>query len=89
MSLDIGSLNTDSLLGQNSSNKDSINFNQDENSLLSDFIKENGYSNEYSINKQTVNSDVKNNIIELSEYKRSLLNFVIDQNNKIMELIKQ
>ena len=43
MSLDIGSLNTDSLLGQNSSNKDSINFNQDENSLLSDFIKENGY----------------------------------------------
>ena len=26
MSLDIGSLNTDSLLGQNSSNKDSINF---------------------------------------------------------------
>ena len=85
MSLDIGSLNTDSLLGQNSSNKDSINFNQDENSLLSDFIKENGYSN----NKQTENSDVKNNIIELSEYKRSLLNFVIDQNNKIMELIIQ
>ena len=85
MSLDIGSLNTDSLLGQNSSNKDSINFNQDENSLLSDFIKENGYSN----NKQTENSDVKNNIIELSEYKRSLLNFVIDQNNKIMALIKQ
>ena len=85
MSLDIGSLNTDSLLGQNSSNKDSINFNQDENSLLSDFIKENGYSN----NKQTENSDDKNNIIELSEYKRSLLNFVIDQNNKIMELIKQ
>lgn len=85
MSLDIGSLNTDSLLGQNSSNKDSINFNQDENSLLSDFIKENGYSN----NKQTENSDVKNNIIELSEFKRSLLNFVIDQNNKIMELIKQ
>ena len=85
MSLDIGSLNTDSLLGQNSSNKDSINFNQDENSLLSDFIKENGYSN----NKQTENSDVKNNIIELSEYKRSLLNFVIDQNNKIMKLIKQ
>lgn len=85
MSLDIGSLNTDSLLGQNSSNKDSINFNQDENSLLSDFIKENGYSN----NKQTENSDVKNNIIELSEYKRSLLNFVIDQNNKIMDLIKQ
>lgn len=85
MSLDIGSLNTDSLLGQNSSNKDSINFNKDENSLLSDFIKENGYSN----NKQTENSDVKNNIIELSEYKRSLLNFVIDQNNKIMELIKQ
>ena len=62
MSLDIGSLNTDSLLGQNSSNKDSINFNQDENSLLSDFIKENGYSN----NKQTENSDVKNNIIEIS-----------------------
>lgn len=85
MSLDIGSLNTDSLLGQNSSNKDSINFNKDENSLLSDFIKENGYSN----NKQTENSDVKNNIIELSEYKRSLLNFVIDQNNKIMDLIKQ
>lgn len=85
MSLDIGSLNTDSLLGQNSSNKDSINFNQDENGLLSDFIKENGYSN----NKQTENSDVKNNIIELSEFKRSLLNFVIDQNNKIMELIKQ
>lgn len=85
MSLDIGSLNTSSLLGQNSSNKDSINFNKDENSLLSDFIKENGYSN----NKQTENSDVKNNIIELSEYKRSLLNFVIDQNNKIMELIKQ
>ena len=85
MSLDIGSLNTDSLLGQNSSNKDSINFNQDENSLLSDFIKENGYSN----NKQTENSDVKNNIIELSEYKRFLLNFVIDQNNKIMDLIKQ
>lgn len=85
MSLDIGSLNTDSLLGQNSSNKDSINFNQDENSLLSDFIKENGYSN----NKQTENSDLKNNIIELSEYKRSLLNFVIDQNNKIMDLIKQ
>lgn len=85
MSLDIGSLNTDSLLGQNSSNKDSINFNQDENSLLSDFIKENGYSN----NKQTENSDVKNNIIELSEYKRSLLNFVIDQNNKIIDLIKQ
>ena len=85
MSLDIGSLNTSSLLGQNSSNKDSINFNQDENSLLSDFIKENGYSN----NKQTENSDVKNNIIELSEYKRSLLNFVIDQNNKIMDLIKQ
>lgn len=85
MSLDIGSLNTDSLLGQNSSNKDSINFNQDENSLLSDFIKENGYSN----NKQTENSDVKNNIIELSEYKKSLLNFIIDQNNKIMELIKQ
>ena len=89
MSLDIGSLNTDSLLGQNSSNKYSINFNQDENSLLSDFIKENGYSNEYSINKQTENSDVKNNIIELSEYKRSLLNFVIDQNNKIIDLIKQ
>lgn len=85
MSLDIGSLNTSSLLGQSSSNKDSINFNQDENSLLSDFIKENGYSN----NKQTENSDVKNNIIELSEYKRSLLNFVIDQNNKIMDLIKQ
>lgn len=85
MSLDIGSLNTDSLLGQNSSNKDSINFNQDENSLLSDFIKENGYSN----NKQTENSDVKNNIIELSEFKRSLLNFVIDQNNKIIDLIKQ
>ena len=85
MSLDIGSLNTDSLLGQNSSNKDSINFNQDENSLLSDFIKENGYSN----NKQTENSDVKNNIIELSEYKKSLLNFIIDQNNKIMDLIKQ
>lgn len=85
MSLDIGSLNTDSLLGQNSLNKDSINFNQDENSLLSDFIKENGYSN----NKQTENSDVKNNIIELSEYKRSLLNFIIDQNNKIMDLIKQ
>lgn len=85
MSLDIGSLNTDSLLGQNSSNKDSINFNKDENSLLSDFIKENGYSN----NKQTENSDVKNNIIELSEYKKSLLNFVIDQNNKIMDLIKQ
>lgn len=85
MSLDIGSLNTDSLLGQNSSNKDSINFNKDENSLLSDFIKENGYSN----NKQTENSDVKNNIIELSEYKRSLLNFIIDQNNKIMDLIKQ
>lgn len=85
MSLDIGSLNTDSLLGQNSSNKDSINFNKDENSLLSDFIKENGYSN----NKQTENSDVKNNIIELSEYKRSFLNFVIDQNNKIMDLIKQ
>ena len=85
MSLDIGSLNTSSLLGQNSSNKDSINFNQDENSLLSDFIKENGYSN----NKQTENSDVKNNIIELSEYKKSLLNFVIDQNNKIMKLIKQ
>ena len=89
MSLDIGSLNTDSLLGQNSSNKDSINFNKDENSLLSDFIKENGYSNEYSSNKQTENSDVKNNIIELSGYKRSLLNFVIDQNNKIMDLIKQ
>lgn len=85
MSLDIGSLNTSSLLGQSSSNKDSINFNPDENSLLSDFIKENGYSN----NKQTENSDVKNNIIELSEYKRSLLNFVIDQNNKIMDLIKQ
>ena len=85
MSLDIGSLNTSSLLGQSSSNKDSINFNQDENSLLSDFIKENGYSN----NKQTENSDVKNNIIELSEFKRSLLNFVIDQNNKIMDLIKQ
>ena len=85
MSLDIGSLNTDSLLGQNSSNKDSINFNQDENSLLSDFIKE----NEYSIDKQIENSDVKNNIIELSEYKKSLLNFIIDQNNKIMELIKQ
>ena len=85
MSLDISSLNTSSLLGQSSSNKDSINFNQDENSLLSDFIKENGYSN----NKQTENSDVKNNIIELSEFKRSLLNFVIDQNNKIMELIKQ
>ena len=85
MSLDIGSLNTDSLLGQNSSNKDSINFNQDENSLLSDFIKE----NEYSIDKQIENSDVKNNIIELSEYKRSLLNFIIDQNNKIMDLIKQ
>lgn len=85
MSLDIGSLNTDSLLSQNSSNKDSINFNQDENSLLSDFIKENGYSN----NKQTENSDVKNNIIELSEYKKSLLNFVIGQNNKIMDLIKQ
>lgn len=85
MSLDIGSLNTDSLLGQNSSNKDSINFNKDENSLLSDFIKENGYSN----NKQTENSDVKNNIIELSEYKKSLLNFIIDQNNKIMDLIKQ
>lgn len=89
MSLDIGSLNTSSLLGQSSSNKDSINFNQDENSLLSDFIKENEYSNEHSINKQTENSDVKNNIIELSEYKRSLLNFVIDQNNKIMDLIKQ
>ena len=85
MSLDIGSLNTDSLLSQNSSNKDSINFNQDENSLLSDFIKE----NEYSIDKQIENSDVKNNIIELSEYKKSLLNFIIDQNNKIMELIKQ
>lgn len=85
MSLDIGSLNTDSLLGQNSSNKDSINFNQDENSLLSDFIKE----NEYSSDKQTENQDIKNNIIELSEYKKSLLNFVIDQNNKIMELIKQ
>lgn len=85
MSLDIGSLNTDSLLGQNSSNKDSINFNQDENSLLSDFIKE----NEYSIDKQIENSDVKNNIIELSEYKRSFLNFVIDQNIKIMDLIKQ
>ena len=85
MSLDIGSLNTDSLLGQNSSNKDSINFNKDENSLLSDFIKE----NEYSIDKQIENSDVKNNIIELSEYKKSLLNFIIDQNNKIMELIKQ
>lgn len=85
MSLDIGSLNTDSLLGQNSSNKDSINFNQDENSLLSDFIKENGYTN----NKQTENSDVKNNIIELSEYKKSLLNFIIEQNNKIMKLIKQ
>lgn len=85
MSLDIGSLNTDSLLGQNSSNKDSINFNQDENSLLSDFIKE----NEYSINKQAENSDVKNNIIELSEYKRSFLNFIIDQNIKIMDLIKQ
>ncbi len=85
MSLDIGSLNTDSLLGQNSSNKDSINFNQDENSLLSDFIKENGYSSD----KQNENQDVKNNIIELSEYKRSLLNFVIDQNNKIMDLIKQ
>ena len=85
MSLDIGSLNTDSLLGQNSSNKDSINFNQDENSLLSDFIKE----NEYSIDKQIENSDVKNNIIELSEYKKSLLNFIIDQNNKIMDLIKQ
>ena len=85
MSLDIGSLNTSSLLGQNSSNKDSINFNQDENSLLSDFIKE----NEYSIDKQIENSDVKNNIIELSEYKRSLLNFIIDQNIKIMDLIKQ
>ena len=85
MSLDIGSLNTDSLLSQNSSNKDSINFNQDENSLLSDFIKE----NEYSIDKQIENSDVKNNIIELSEYKRSLLNFIIDQNIKIMDLIKQ
>lgn len=85
MSLDIGSLNTDSLLSQNSSNKDLINFNQDENSLLSDFIKE----NEYSIDKQIENSDVKNNIIELSEYKRSLLNFIIDQNNKIMDLIKQ
>ena len=85
MSLDIGSLNTDSLLGQSSSNKDSINFNQDENSLLSDFIKE----NEYSSDKQNENQDVKNNIIELSEYKRSLLNFVIDQNNKIMDLIKQ
>lgn len=85
MSLDIGSLNTSSLLGQSSSNKDSINFNQDENSLLSDFIKE----NEYSSDKQNENQDVKNNIIELSEYKRSLLNFVIDQNNKIMDLIKQ
>lgn len=85
MSLDIGSLNTDSLLSQNSSNKDSINFNQNENSLLSDFIKE----NEYSIDKQIENSDVKNNIIELSEYKRSFLNFIIDQNNKIMDLIKQ
>ena len=85
MSLDIGSLNTDSLLSQNSSNKDSINFNQDENSLLSDFVKE----NEYSIDKQIENSDVKNNIIELSEYKRSLLNFIIDQNIKIMDLIKQ
>ena len=85
MSLDIGSLNTSSLLGQSSSNKDSINFNQDENSLLSDFIKE----NEYSSDKQNENQDVKNNIIELSEYKRSLFNFVIDQNNKIMELIKQ
>ena len=53
MSLDIGSLNTDSLLSQNSSNKDSINFNQDENSLLSDFVKE----NEYSIDKQIENSD--------------------------------
>ncbi len=85
MSLDIGSLNTSSLLGQSSSNKDSINFNQDENSLLSDFIKE----NEYSSDKQNENQYVKNNIIELSEYKRSLLNFVIDQNNKIMDLIKQ
>lgn len=85
MSLDIGSLNTDSLLGQSSSNKDSVNFNQDENSLLIDFIKE----NEYSSDKQTENQDIKNNIIELSEYKKSLLNFVIDQNNKIMELIKQ
>lgn len=85
MSLGIGSLNTDSLLGQNSSNKDSININQDENSLLSDFIKE----NEYSIDKQIENSDVKYNIIELSEYKRSFLNFVIDQNIKIMDLIKQ
>lgn len=85
MSLDIGSLNTSSLLGQSLSNKDSINFNQDENSLLSDFIKE----NEYSSDKQNENQYVKNNIIELSEYKRSLLNFVIDQNNKIMDLIKQ
>ena len=85
MSLDIGSLNTSSLLGQSSSNKDSVNFNQDENSLLIDFIKE----NEYSSDKQTENQDIKNNIIELSEYKKSLLNFVIDQNNKIMELIKQ
>lgn len=85
MSLDIGSLNTSSLLGRSSSNKDSVNFNQDENSLLVDFIKE----NEYSSDKQTENQDIKNNIIELSEYKKFLLNFVIDQNNKIMELIKQ
>lgn len=85
MSLDIGSLNTSSLLNQNSLKEDQKTFNQSENTLLNDFIKENALISD----KQTENSDNINNIIELSDYKKSLLNFVIDQNNKIIELIKQ
>lgn len=84
MSLDISSLNTSSLF-QNSLKEDQKTFNQSENTLLNDFIKENALIND----KQTGNSDNINNIIELSDYKKSLLNFVIEQNNKIIELIKQ
>lgn len=85
MSLNTSSLNANDLLNRKSLTEYQRTFNQDEDTLLNDFIKEKNIMGD----KQIENSSVENNIIELSEFKKSLLGFVIDQNNKIMELIKQ
>lgn len=86
----------DSLLNINSLNLNNDYLLNSQNSIIQD---ENNLINGYNTNNNILNSNSNSfkddnnieidNIVELSDYKKILLNFIIDQNNKIINLLNQ
>ena len=87
MSSNTNSLTQDFIISKDSLLNSQNSIIQDENNLLNGYNTNNNILNSDNISFKDDNNTEINNIVELSDYKKILLNFVLDQNNKIINLL--